>query len=169
MARGIPRLDDSTGTGRPAPAGALLFDTMRRRDVPAVSAIERVSFPTPFTPRVYRAVLADPTARWWVARFVDRSAIAGYVGYFLAPDNRAHLAKIAVAPAWRGRHVGDRLLRHTLTAAGREGAELVTLEVRVTNTAALALYRKWGFVELYRSPGHYPDTGEDGLILARLP
>ncbi|WP_433064730.1 GNAT family N-acetyltransferase [Dactylosporangium sp. CS-033363] len=156
MARGSPRPDDST----------LVFDAMHRRDVPAVSAIERVSFPTPFPPRVYRAVLADPAARWRVARCADRSSIAGYVGWFLAPDARAHLAKIAVAPAWRRRHVGDRLLRHTLDTAAHEGAELLTLEVRVTNTPALAFYRKWGFAELYRSPAHYPDTGEDGLILA---
>ena len=59
--------------------------------------------------------------------------------------DRPHLASLWIAPAARGRGVGDALVRHVLTVARSEGAEAVTLEVGDANAPAIALYRRHGF------------------------
>jgi ribosomal-protein-alanine N-acetyltransferase len=153
-------------------SGFLLFDPMHVRDIDAVFAIERQSFPTPFTPEAYRQELADRDSFWWVVRWIGRPgqegrpAVVAYVGYFEYGDGGAHVSKIATDPTWRRRRLGEWLLLNMLIAAHRQGTAYVTLEVRESNAAARQFYRKWGFIQLERSRSHYEDTGEDGLILA---
>jgi ribosomal-protein-alanine N-acetyltransferase len=149
----------------------LLFDSMRLRDLDAVAAIERQSFPTPYPVEAFREELAADDSRWWVLRWIGRPRhdgrppVVAYVGYHLY-DTGVHVAKIATDPRWRRRRLGEWLLLNMLVVASQQGATFVTLEVRDTNTVARQFYRKWGFVQVRRSKGHYDDTGEDGLILA---
>ena len=79
--------------------------------------------------------------------------------------DEAHVGTIASAPAARRRGVGDRLLIALFEEAWRREAITLTLEVRVSNLAAQALYARYGFVEAGRRKRYYRDNGEDGLIL----
>ena len=91
-------------------------------------------------------------------------ALLGYFGAWVLPGE-LHLVTIAVDPAAQGQGLGEVLVQQVLCLARRHDAELVTLEVRPSNAAALALYAKYGLVEVGRRRAYYEDNGEDALIL----
>jgi ribosomal-protein-alanine N-acetyltransferase len=146
---------------------------MRAKDIDSVAAIERMSFPTPYTVPIFRYELRNRHSSWWVVRPQETQAsdnlppVLTYVGYHL-DNNRAHIAKIATHPEWRRRKLGAWTLLNMLLAARGEGAAYVTLEVRNRNTAAQRFYFKFRFIEIERIKGYYQDTGDDGRILALL-
>jgi ribosomal-protein-alanine N-acetyltransferase len=71
---------------------------------------------------------------------------------------------IAVAPAWQGRGLGAALLTDLVRTALDRAARHLTLEVRVGNEPALALYRRFGMAPVGVRPDYY-GTGEDALIM----
>ena len=74
---------------------------------------------------------------------------------------------IAVHPRVRSQGVGTRFLRFLLDYASSQGCREVTLEVRPSNDAALALYRKAGFIPVGRRKQYYTDTHEDAIVMWR--
>ena len=136
---------------------------MTLADVPAVMAIDAVSFPRPWSADEFRReVEANPSACALVAEL--EGEIVGYAVLWMFHDE-AHVGTIASAPAARRRGVGERLLIALFEEAWRREAITLTLEVRVSNLAAQALYARYGFVEAGRRKRYYRDNGEDGLIL----
>ena len=90
--------------------------------------------------------------------------VVGVVGAWLLPDE-AHIVTIATRVSHRRRGIGEMLLIATIELAQERGQPLITLEVRVSNEAALALYEKYGFHEVGRRPRYYSDNREDAFIL----
>jgi [ribosomal protein S18]-alanine N-acetyltransferase len=90
--------------------------------------------------------------------------IVGFAGMWLMFDE-AHITTIGVLPALRGFGLGEHLLAHTIEVAQQRQAKRVTLEVRVSNEAAQALYRKYTFKEEGVRKRYYSDDGEDALIM----
>jgi ribosomal-protein-alanine N-acetyltransferase len=90
--------------------------------------------------------------------------VLGYLFYRLIVDE-VHIHRVAVAPEWRRRGWGARLMAACLDAARRRGATAAVLEVRPSNAEAVALYRKLGFEAAATRPGYYADGAEDALIL----
>jgi ribosomal-protein-alanine N-acetyltransferase len=90
--------------------------------------------------------------------------ILAYGGFWLMVDE-AHISTIATAPAWRRKYLGELLLVAMLEQAQSLGALQATLEVRVSNGIAQALYRKYRFREEGRRRRYYSDNGEDALIM----
>ncbi len=90
--------------------------------------------------------------------------IVGFIGLWMLPDE-AHIVTIAVRESHRRRGLGELLLITAIHLAQAKGQAMMTLECRVTNDAALALYRKYGFQEVGRRPQYYSDNREDALIL----
>jgi len=80
----------------------------------------------------------------------------------------AELLRIAVDPAHRGKRLGQRLLEACQLDLEAEGITHLYLEVRVSNQAAIQLYRACGWKPCGRRPGYYPD-GEDAALYRRLP
>jgi ribosomal-protein-alanine N-acetyltransferase len=100
------------------------------------------------------------------ALLVLRSAegqVAGYCACWVVAGE-LHINNIAVAPAWRGRRLGSALLGAVLDRARGLGATRATLEVRSSNTAALALYARFGF-RWSRYGAATTKSADDGLIL----
>ena len=77
----------------------------------------------------------------------------------------AHVTTIAVHPEWRRRGRGEWTLLHLLGVARGRGAEMVTLEVRESNDAAIRLYEKLGFEQVGRRRGYYIGAKEDALLM----
>jgi [ribosomal protein S18]-alanine N-acetyltransferase len=94
----------------------------------------------------------------------EPSAIIGFAGMWLAFDE-AHVTTIGVDPLHRGLGLGELLLLCMFDEAAARGANWLTLEVRVTNAAAQALYRKYGFTEQGTRKRYYSDNNEDALIM----
>ena len=90
--------------------------------------------------------------------------ILGFAGMWLMFDE-AHITTIGVRQTMRGRGLGELLLVHLIDAALELGAKRVTLEVRVSNVVAQALYRKYTFKEEGVRKRYYSDDGEDALIM----
>ncbi len=99
---------------------------------------------------------------------LQQPPIVGYGGMWLMVDE-AHISTLAAHPDWRGQGVGELLLLAMIDRAAEIGADEVTLEVRVTNSVAQSLYRKYGFQVAGRRKGYYSDNGEDALIMSTPP
>ncbi len=93
-----------------------------------------------------------------------QSSIIGFAGMWLAFDE-AHVTTIGVDPPHRGLGLGELLLLCMFDEAVERGANWLTLEVRVTNAAAQALYRKYGFTAHGTRKRYYSDNNEDALIM----
>jgi [ribosomal protein S18]-alanine N-acetyltransferase len=97
--------------------------------------------------------------------------VAGFAAATLLLDgveNRCELDTMAVDPGLRRRGLGRALLEAVLGWAMQGGALRMGLEVRASNAAALALYRRMGFAEESRRVGYYRDPVEDALVLTRV-
>ena len=151
-----------------SPPGPFRLRPMRDDDLDAVVTIESDSFPTAWPREGYeREITRNERAAYFVLAHQQPGRgqqIVGYAGYWLVAGE-AHVSIIAVAPAWRGRGLGELLLMQLLFHALAAGATLATLEVRHTNEVAQALYRKYDFALVGRRPGYYKDTGEDALLM----
>ncbi len=131
-------------------------------DVAAVVAIERAVFPDPWTPEFFRSELALPMVHARVVEIEGR--IAGYLVAWLGPGE-GHLGNLAVIPEARRRGAARRLLEDLLERAAVLAVRSIALEVRVSNYAAQALYRGYGFRLAGLRRGYYRESGEDALIM----
>jgi ribosomal-protein-alanine N-acetyltransferase len=134
-------------------------------DLPAILAIERVSFTDPWSRSSFATLLEQPRVYFSVA--LDRAgALLGYtVAWFVLDE--AELANLAVAPGVRGNGIGARLLKGALAASEERGTLSMYLEVRASNQSAIALYTSHGFAEVGRRRAYYRKPVEDALILRR--
>lgn len=136
-------------------------------DLPSVLEIDRLSFALPWPERSFRFELTENDAAHLVVAAMawgGGARVVGYLGYWLLVDEM-HISTLAVHPDVRGQGIGERLLLAGLEHARRQGAELSTLEVRPSNSAALALYRKHGYDLVGRRRAYYRDNQEDALLM----
>jgi ribosomal-protein-alanine N-acetyltransferase len=142
-------------------------EEMRLADIPAVHEIERLSFTTPWPAYAFeQEVAGNRLARYIVARAADGDdeRVVGFAGVWLMVDD-AHVTTFGVHPDWRRQGIGRRLLLRLLELALELGASRMTLEVRVGNEPAKALYRGFGFTVAGRRPRYYSDDGEDAYVM----
>jgi ribosomal-protein-alanine N-acetyltransferase len=146
---------------------------MQMPDLPAVLAIEETVFGDDAWPRsFFERDLANENGAYLTLELAKTDAnpapaeLVGYAGYWLL-EEEANLMNIAIAPAWQGQGWGEYLLVEVLARMAARGAQLCTLEVRVSNQPAQALYRKLGFEVTGRRQRYYQDNGEDAWLMAR--
>jgi ribosomal-protein-alanine N-acetyltransferase len=138
---------------------------MREDDLDAVLLIERDCFPSPWSREnfLYEVRLNRAAANWVLEQ---GDVILGYACvWFLGPELKIN--NLAIRRDQRRRGLGDRMLLALLARARELGCETAQLEVRPSNRAALALYRKHGFVEVGRRKNYYRVEGEDAILLER--
>jgi [ribosomal protein S18]-alanine N-acetyltransferase len=146
----------------------LTVDAMRVADIEAVLEIERLSFSTPWPSYAFEQELTgNRLARYIVARAAEPGGerVVGFAGVWLMVDE-AHITTFGVHPEWRRRGVGRRLLLRLADLALQLEAARMTLEVRVGNAGAQALYRSFGFAVAGRRPRYYTDDGEDAFVMS---
>lgn len=141
---------------------------MTLADIDQVNAIEQVSFSTPWPETAFTYELThNQSTLCWVAEWVEEgqtpSIVADIVIWRILDE--AHIGTLAVRPEFRGQAIAQRLLAVALLEAAKSGATHALLEVRVSNQAAINLYRKFGFEEVGVRPGYYQDTREDALLM----
>ena len=142
--------------------------TIRRliyADLPHVIAIERRSFPTPWSLAMFVLELSKPSGICLAARRNGRMC-----GYLICSryDTVWHIMNVAVDPEQRRTGVATALLGALLQRGGDAKARY-TLEVRQSNAAAIALYQRFGFRTAGLRRRYYQDNGEDALIMWRTP
>lgn len=98
------------------------------------------------------------------AEDTEAAPITGFAGMWHLYDE-AHVTTIGIDTPYRGRGLGEALLLALLDEAVRRGANVMTLEVRVSNDSAMKLYEKYGFTIQGVRPGYYSDNGEDAYLM----
>jgi ribosomal-protein-alanine N-acetyltransferase len=142
------------------------LDLMRERDLPEILAIENESFPLPWTAAMFLKELNNANAQCLTARvnFGPKSVLGAYIIFWIIADE-AHLHNLAVKKEFRRQSLAFYLLKAMQEIARLVGIRAQTLEVRQSNTAAIKLYEKCGFVVKGIRPLYYPETHEDALIM----
>jgi [ribosomal protein S18]-alanine N-acetyltransferase len=136
---------------------------MRRRHLRAVLRIEAQVYPRPWSLSLFMSELALRSSRaYYVARV--EGLVIGYAGLMLTGED-AHVTTIAVDPAWQRHKIGTRLLLTLAHDARRRGARNLTLEVRVSNHPAQAMYRRFGFKPAGIRKNYYVESNEDALVM----
>ena len=145
---------------------ALHFRPMLAADLEEIMAIERRSYPFPWTRLIFNDCLRAGYCCWVCER---QGVLEGY-GVASIAAGESHLLNLCVRPESLQQGIGRKLLMHLISLARRHNAEVMFLEVRPTNRVARALYESMGFNELGSRRDYYPaDHGrEDALILARV-
>ncbi|MDQ4142627.1 MAG: ribosomal protein S18-alanine N-acetyltransferase [Actinomycetota bacterium] len=137
---------------------------MRRRHLRKVLSIESRVYPRPWSASLFLSELAQRSTRsYLVAR--HEGEVVGYAGMMFS-GREAHVTNIAVDPEWHGRRIGSRLLLALMTEGIARGAEVISLEVRVSNKIAQSMYQKFGFSFIGTRRGYYVETNEDALVMA---
>lgn len=140
---------------------------MSRRDLASVLTLEGDLFGNEaWTEGMLSAELAGvPEGRYYLVA-EDGSLVVGYAG-LLTAGGQADVLTMAVAEDRWGEGIGAALLGELLAEAGRRGCHEVFLEVRVDNTRAQNLYRRYGFTEIGLRRGYYQPSGTDALVMRR--
>lgn len=131
-------------------------------DLPRVIAIERRCFPMPWSLSMFVLELSKPSGICLAA--VGDTRMLGYV-ICARYEEAYHVMNIAVEPNYRRQGVARGLLEALLDKGGRDAN--YTLEVRVSNAAAIALYEAYDFRAVGTRRRYYADNGEDAIIMWR--
>lgn len=131
-----------------------------KRHIADIAEIERASFKTPWSHAMLMNELKNPLATYFVVE--NEGKPLAYIGFYRILDE-AHITNIAVRPDVRGQGIANSLLKYALDKIKELKIKRVTLEVNEKNTAAIALYEKFGFTEEGRRPKYY--EGEDDALI----
>lgn len=143
---------------------ALRFERIAREHIPLLLPIEHEAYPDPWTQGMFRQEIESRNSHFYVVQLNDE--IVGYGGFWLVLDE-AHVTKVTVAEAHRGRGFGRRLMEYLLERSTWYGAASIRLEVREQNDPAIQLYASLGFKRIGLRPGYYAKTNETAVVMFR--
>ena len=138
------------------------------RDLAAIETIERASYPTPWSRSMFASELAKPTSLSLGAFDPKTKELVGYLIISRYVD-AWHVMNVAVAETHRRRGIARTLLARLFEVTSTDERRGYTLEVRVSNVAAIRLYESLGFHARGVRRGYYTDNREDAVIMWRDP
>ncbi|MEA1922916.1 MAG: ribosomal protein S18-alanine N-acetyltransferase [Pseudomonadota bacterium] len=140
-----------------------IFTYATLEDLPELLAIERTSFEHPWSKESLAGELSDPLSSIIIAKSSSNPDICGYSCYKIIPPE-AELLRVAVSPEGRRQGTAKALLNEMFSLLRLRQVVTVYLEVSETNRAAIALYKKSGFLVTGSRPGYY-DHGTTAALL----
>jgi [ribosomal protein S18]-alanine N-acetyltransferase len=146
----------------------LEFRKLKLRDLNAIEEIERSSYPTPWSRSMFAGELAKPSSICLGAINSDESRLVAYLIISRYVD-AWHVMNLAVAHSHRRRGIATRLMERLFEVTAGDGRRGYTLEVRVSNEAAIKLYESLGFKARGVRRGYYTDNREDALVMWKDP
>jgi [ribosomal protein S18]-alanine N-acetyltransferase len=141
--------------------GGVRIRRLSYSDLPSVISIERRSFPTPWSLAMFVLELSKPSGIC-LAAVDEQGRLAGYL-VCSRYDTVWHLMNVAIAPERRRQGIATLLINRLFDEGGFENP--YTLEVRVSNREAIAMYERFGFRSAGHRRGYYHDNGEDAVIM----
>ncbi len=143
---------------------AIKIRPMLDEDIEAVSAIEEATFSMPWAPDDFRDMIRRDNMTYLVVE-TDGKIVGGAGLRNILGD--AEITNVAILEPYRRQGLGRQLIRQLMTEGEKLGANAFTLEVRVSNEAAIKLYESLGFVSEGVRPNFYERPREDALIMWR--
>ena len=140
----------------------MTIESMTVDDIAQVAEIERQIFSIPWSEKAFRDSMESDNTIYIVAKENDN--VAGYAGMYLSFEE-GNITNVAVNPLSRRKGSGEKIVRDILNRAYEKGVRDVFLEVRETNSVAIALYEKIGFKEEGIRKNFYDKPRENALIM----
>ncbi len=140
----------------------LLIRPMEHKDVECISRIEEETFSMPWSLDAFTEMLSNKNARYYVAELGGR--VVGSCGMLMAAGE-GNITNVVIEQKVRGAGIGTKMLQYLIEDGRRIGLAAFTLEVRVSNSAAIHVYEKLGFHSEGVRPGFYEKPKEDALIM----
>ena len=137
------------------------YRRMTPEDVPYISRLEEETFSMPWSADSFLEMISKEDARYYVAAR-DGQLVGGCGVLMIAGEG--NITNVVIAPEARNEGIGTGMLRHLMAEGDKEGLCAYTLEVRVSNAAAIHVYEKLGFVSAGIRPGFYEKPAEDAMI-----
>jgi [ribosomal protein S18]-alanine N-acetyltransferase len=144
------------------------FRRLKVRDLGPIEEIERGAYPTPWSRSMFAGELAKPSSICLGAIDVEANRLVGYLIISRYVD-AWHVMNIAVAHDYRRRGIATRMMERLFEITSADAQRGYTLEVRVSNEAAIHLYERLGFKARGVRRGYYTDNREDALIMWKDP
>lgn len=138
---------------------------LETRDLDTVEAIERASYPTPWSRSMFAAELRKPSALA-LGAYLEAGELVGYAFVSRYVD-AWHVMNVAVDPELRRSGIATDLLQRVFEITAADQRRGYTLEVRVSNVDAIRLYERLGFEARGIRRAYYTDNREDALIMWR--
>lgn len=142
----------------------MILTDMTSAHVGQIAQLEKLCFSDPWSEKSIATELECRLSCWLVA--LEGDSLLGYVGSQTVMDE-SDMMNLAVHPDCRRKGVAQALINALEDALRERGSEALTLEVRASNAAAIALYEKMGFQQVGRRPNYYRNPKEDALILRK--
>lgn len=142
----------------------LVIRKIEEKDMAEMAAIEAESFSTPWSEQSFRELLSIDYAYYLVAEYDGE--LAGSAGMRVI-CNEGNIDNVVVKPTLRCKGIADALIGALIKLGDEMGVEAYTLEVRVSNAAAIHVYEKNGFVNEGIRPRFYEKPVEDAMIMWR--
>lgn len=138
---------------------------MQQEDIKEVLYIERRSFISPWSKRLFEETISSPLSTNLIIK-KGEAIISYFIMYYVADE--VHILNLAVHPDYRHQGYGTKLLNYVLTNFKQEKDIEFFLEVRKSNSIAINLYRKFGFEIIGKRRRYYSETNEDALVMSFL-
>lgn len=129
-----------------------------------IAALEAETFSAPWSETSIASELQNPLSLWLVAE--QDGEFLGYIGSQTV-QGESDMLNLAVLPEHRRAGIGAALVTALCEALAAAGSKRLTLEVRVSNGPAKALYARLGFAEIAKRPRYYSRPTEDALLFRR--
>ena len=141
------------------------YRRMVPEDADGVARVEKACMPVPWSRESFWQEAANTDAYYLLGIDIDKdNLIMAYAGCWVL-GNEGHITNVAVDPDYQGQGMGRKLMEKLVEAVKPLGVDSMTLEVRPSNTRALALYEKLGFKSVGRRPKYYTQPVEDAEIM----
>ncbi|HMA59040.1 MAG TPA: ribosomal protein S18-alanine N-acetyltransferase [Halanaerobiales bacterium] len=145
----------------------LCLDVMKLDDLGEVIKIEREAFSNPWNMKFFKEELIHNSFALYLTAKNDNELV-GYVGcWFKDHANEVHIVNLAVKKTKRRQGIGSYLIKEIVDMSKNLNADTLTLEVRITNKAAIDLYIQLGFTKAGLTPNYYLDNDEDALLMKK--
>lgn len=145
----------------------ICLDVMKIEDLDQVIKIEREAFSNSWNLRFFKEELKHNSFALYLTAKIEKEVI-GYIGcWFKNHANEVHIVNLAIKKNKRRQGIGTFLIEEVVKMAKNLEADNVTLEVRITNQAAIKLYKNLGFKKAGLTPHYYLDNNEDALLMKK--
>lgn len=137
-----------------------------KNDIPLIADLESEIFSSPWTEKMLEEEFNNPIYECLVYECIaaeNELKLIAYAGFYYIADE-IHISNIAVKSGYRRNNTASQLLEKIIEIAGEKDLKGITLEVNIKNTAAISLYKKYGFKEEGIRKKYYNGTN-DALIM----
>lgn len=144
----------------------ITFEMLSADNVNEVWELEKICFDDPWELKAFTSELDNKISVYIVARDEESKDVVGYGGIWMVYDT-ADITNIAVHPDYRRCGLGGEILRLLTEISKENSMESITLEVRVSNTPAIELYKKYGFIPCGLRKRYYQGN-EDAILMTKI-